>query len=259
MLGIKNIRFRNLEEEIIMDWDISDELKKSGFLMNFLKTTNQFKSNPKSEYLFCLLFLNMKGALFITNSTEYFKIYYLKENEVLFLLNNFTKEVYQLQYYLWLFLKIKRGNSIHEDNFHKVHSNDFKKEYKIQFQNMDGPNKLVEALRVVIQLLIKISTYPRLNDLPKIQKELKNNKEKLIDPFLEKDLKGMDWLSLSLHKVLYYLLTERHLVAKKDMMKLFSICKELKGVSINSSFFKKFLNFCYSYIKDNIIIELSDE
>ncbi|KKN37080.1 hypothetical protein LCGC14_0767100 [marine sediment metagenome] len=259
MLGIKNIKFRNVEDKIIMDWNISDEIKKNSFLMNFLKRTNQFITDPRIEYMHCLLFSNMKGMLFITNSIEYFKIYYLKENEVLLWLNNFTKEFYQLLYYVWLFLKIKAGKSIHEDNFHEVHNDDFKKDYKINFQNIDEPNDLVEALRVVIHLLTKISTYTRLKNLSKIQKEIKNNKEKLIDPFLEKDLKGMDWLSLSLHIILYNLLTEKDVVLKGNVKKLYSICKELKEVSISSGFFKKFFDFCYSFIKENIIIEISEE
>lgn len=259
ILGIRNIKFRNIGEKIIMDYNISDEIKQSSFLMNYLKKNPQFVTVPTSEYLHCLLFMNFKGMLFITNSVDFFKIYYLKELEVLSWLNYFTKEFQHLQYYLWLFLKIKSGKSIHKDNFHKVHNDQFKEKYEMKFQNVDEANELMEALRVVIQLFTKISTYPKLKDLSKIQEEVKHNKENLIDPFLEKDLKGMDWLSLSLHIILYNLLNENESLLDENIKKLHSICRELMGKPINIGFLEKFFDFCYSFINANIILELFEE
>ena len=51
----------------------------------------------------------------------------------------------------------------------------------MDFHSIDEVNELAEALRVVIQLFTKISTYPKLKNLTKIKEEIDNNKEKLID------------------------------------------------------------------------------
>ena len=174
------------------------------------------------------------------------------------MLNKFNQESLQLQYYLWLFLRIKSGKSINQANFYEIHNDKFEGKYEITFQDMNEANKLIEALRVVIQLFTKISTYPKVKDLSKIQEEIKNNKEKLIDPYLDKNLKGMDWLSLSIHIILYNLLTESDLILDDDLKKLYSICKQLKGKSIDNEFLKKFFDFCYLYIKNNIILELPE-
>lgn len=258
VLGIQDINFRKDNENIIMEYKISEEFKKYSLLMNFFKLKNKFITNPNDEYLHCLIFRNFTGFLFITNSVEYFKIYYLKELEILRWIKEFSEEAFKLQYYLWLFIKLKKGAVISQANFNEVHSDQFLGKIKMDFHSSNETNQLIEAFRVVIQLFTKISTYPKLKNLAKIKEEIDNNKEKLIDPYLDKNLKGMDWLSLTLHIILYNLMRDENIILDKDMQSLYSICKELKGKTIHKKFIKRFFDFCYSYIKDNIIIELSE-
>ena len=258
VLGIQDINFRKDNENIIMEYKISEEFKKYSLLMNFFNLKNKFITNPNDEYLHCLIFRNFTGFLFITNSVEYFKIYYLKELEILRWIKEFSEEFFKLQYYLWLFIKLKKGAVISQPNFKEVHSDQFFGKIEMDFHSINETNQLVEALRVVVQLFTKISTYPKLKNLTKIKEEIDNNKEKLIDPFLDKNLKGMDWLSLTLHIILYNLMSDENIMLDKDMQRLYSICKELKGKNINKKFIKKFFDFCYSYINDNTIIELSE-
>lgn len=258
VLGIQDINFRKDNENIIMEYKISEEFKKYSFLMNFYNLKNKFITNPNDEYLHCLIFRDSTGFLFITNSVEYSKIYYLKELEIFRWIKEFSEESFKLQYYLWLFIKLKKGAVISQANFNKVHSDQFLGKIEMDFNSINETNQLIEAFRVVIQLFTKISTYPKLKNLTKIKEEIDNNKEKLIDPYLDKNLKGIDYLSLTLHIILYNFMTDENIMLDEDMQRLYSICKELKGKTINKNFIKRFFDFCYSYIKNHTIIELSE-
>jgi len=215
---------------------------------------HNFKFKKNEEFICSFPFKDDEGILFISNSKNLFVETYLSWLEMKNLTENLSFEFGILQRYVDILIKIELEKEDYKSIHKELIQSRMKNTFNFSIEGHENVNYHWEGCKRLIDLLLKISTYPKLMKNINMEKKIQRIKERSIEPFIKKDFKGLAWISFSLTIILYTFLTTDEnflkMIKSTKLSKLLEECKKLEGKTITHVFLSGFFNFLDLYIKD---------
>ncbi|MBD3213325.1 MAG: hypothetical protein GF311_12015 [Candidatus Lokiarchaeota archaeon] len=222
------------------------------YLNDNIFSPQQFEFSINEGYICKFPFIDDSGILFITNSKELFAEHFSMWIELRNLLHKFPMYYIKLMRLIHYLINIEIGNDFEKDGIEALINFNSDKE-RFELKDPLAINCQNQGIRNIIMTIIKIATYPRINNYIKLDVMMENLSEKGLEPVIHKERKGQALFSICLNIVLYIFCTGDNKYSNYPYLdgfdELLEICKLIEGKGLNEEFFIKFIQFCYNYIK----------